>query len=64
MEHRGERQEWGPCIGIQVVHFFVDLLYGCTKSHKIRECGLLSKLLVTGRKWGSSKAQNLMEIVC
>ena len=25
------------------------------KSHELRECGLLSKLLVTGRMWGELK---------
>ena len=37
----------------------VDLSHEFTKSHKLRECGLLSKLLVTGRKWRELKSIKL-----
>ena len=34
----------------------VDLSHGCTKSHQLKEYGILFKLLVTDRKWVELKS--------
>ena len=43
--------KWATLTGV-----VVDSTHGCMKSHELRECGLLSKLLVTGRMWGELKS--------
>ena len=37
----------------------VDSTHECTKGHELSECGLLSKLLVTGSMWGELKSIKL-----